>query len=72
MGDDGCRVRGLNVVVTVLVILFAISSWVDINGLWVELPILTQKLPEGWSLPSYMAVVIQVTVLYCNVTFFFS
>lgn len=55
-----CRVREVNVVVAVLVTLFAISSWVDINGLFVELPILTQRLPEGWDLPSYMAVTVQV------------
>ena len=61
MSQDLCRVRGTNLVVVLLVVLFAISSWVDINGLWVELPILTQKLPEGWNLPSYMAVIIQVS-----------
>ena len=61
MSQDFCRVRGTNLLVVLLVVLFAISSWVDINGLWVELPILTQKLPEGWNLPSYMAVIIQVS-----------
>ena len=61
-----CRAIGkigdTDVVVALLVVLFGISSWVDINGLWVELPILTQELPEGWDLPSYMAVIIQVFV----------
>ncbi|XP_076449297.1 riboflavin transporter 2-like [Babylonia areolata] len=60
MSQDTCQVRGTNLLVALLVVLFAISSWVDINGMFVELPILTQKLPEGWNLPSYMAVTIQM------------
>ncbi|KAL8608424.1 hypothetical protein ACOMHN_002657 [Nucella lapillus] len=60
MSQDLCQVRGTNLVVVVLIVLFAISSWVDINGMFVELPILTQRLPEGWTLPSYMAVTIQI------------
>lgn len=66
MSQDLCQVRGTNVVVLLLVMMFAISSWVDINGLWVELPILTQRLPEGWNLPSYMAVIIQVRTCWKN------
>ena len=50
----------ISVPVYVLVMLFAISSWVDVNGLWVELPLLVNALPEGWSLPSYLAIIIQV------------
>ena len=36
------------------------GSWIAINGLWVELPILVDQLPEGWNLPSYMTVIIQI------------
>ena len=36
------------------------GSWIAINGIWVELPILVDRLPEGWNLPSYMTVVIQI------------
>ncbi|XP_067652216.1 solute carrier family 52, riboflavin transporter, member 3-B-like [Haliotis asinina] len=53
----------VSVVVYILVILFGIASWVDINGLWVELPIMVQELPEGWNLPSYMVVLIQLANL---------
>ncbi|KAH9507716.1 hypothetical protein Btru_053522 [Bulinus truncatus] len=60
MSQDLCRCGNSNLAVFLLVILFGISSWVDINGLWVELPILVQHLPEGWDLPSYMAIIIQV------------
>ncbi|KAK3894262.1 hypothetical protein Pcinc_001980 [Petrolisthes cinctipes] len=46
--------------VDVLAALFGIGAWVAINGLWVELPLLVAQLPEGWNLPSYLAVIIQI------------
>ncbi|KAL8606106.1 hypothetical protein ACOMHN_032113 [Nucella lapillus] len=46
--------------VHVLVCVFAISSWVDINGMWVELPIFVTHLPEQWSLPSYITILSQI------------
>lgn len=50
----------ISIPVYILVMLFAIASWIDINGLWVELPLLVNELPEGWNLPSYLAVIIQI------------
>ncbi|XP_075419965.1 solute carrier family 52, riboflavin transporter, member 3 [Tenrec ecaudatus] len=46
--------------VHLLVCIFATGSWVTINGLWVELPLLVTELPEGWSLPSHLTVIIQL------------
>lgn len=43
-----------------LVCSFGMGSWVAINGLWVELPLLVAELPEGWYLPSYLTVIIQL------------
>ncbi|XP_053429449.1 solute carrier family 52, riboflavin transporter, member 3 [Nycticebus coucang] len=43
-----------------LVCVFGTGSWVAVNGLWVELPLLVTELPEGWYLPSYLTVVIQL------------
>ncbi|XP_025083157.1 solute carrier family 52, riboflavin transporter, member 3-B-like [Pomacea canaliculata] len=48
------------VLVHLLVCIFAISSWVDINGMWVELPILVTHLPEKWTLPSYITIISQI------------
>ncbi|XP_059143938.1 solute carrier family 52, riboflavin transporter, member 3-like [Physella acuta] len=45
--------------VHVLVVLFGITSWSIMNGLWVELPILVADLPEGWTLPSYLTIISQ-------------
>ncbi|KAM9386121.1 riboflavin transporter 2 [Pholidichthys leucotaenia] len=43
-----------------LAILFGMGSWVSINGLWVELPLIVPQIPEGWYLPSYLSVIIQM------------
>ena len=43
-----------------LVVLFGVGSWVAVNGIWVELPVLVQEAPEAWKLPSIFAVVIQI------------
>ncbi|XP_067096330.1 solute carrier family 52, riboflavin transporter, member 3-A [Osmerus mordax] len=42
---------------------FGLGSWLAINGLWVELPIIVTTLPEGWELPSYLTVIIQLANL---------
>ena len=43
-----------------LVCLFGIGSWIAVNGIWVELPLLVNHAPEKWSLPSYLAVITQL------------
>ncbi|KAJ1122909.1 hypothetical protein NDU88_001382 [Pleurodeles waltl] len=46
--------------VHLLACLFGIGAWVAINGLWVELPLIVNELPEGWYLPSYLTIIIQL------------
>ncbi|KFZ63935.1 Solute carrier family 52, riboflavin transporter, member 3, partial [Podiceps cristatus] len=43
-----------------LACVFGTGSWVAINGLWVELPLLVTLLPEQWDLPSYITIIIQM------------
>lgn len=43
-----------------LACLFGIGSWVAINGMWVELPLIVPQINEGWYLPSYLTVIIQL------------
>ncbi|KAK2162206.1 hypothetical protein LSH36_102g09078 [Paralvinella palmiformis] len=50
----------ISIPVYVMVSAFAVSSWIDINGLFVETPLLVNILPERWRLFSYLVVVIQV------------
>ena len=54
------RLSRVSAAVYVLVILFGISAWIDINGLWVEVPLLVNALPEAWNLPSYLVIIIQI------------
>ncbi|KAG7520413.1 hypothetical protein JOB18_028715 [Solea senegalensis] len=44
----------------ILACAFGLGSWVAVNGLWVELPLIVNTLPEGWDLPSYLTVIIQL------------
>ena len=44
----------------VLACLFGMGSWVAINGMWVELPLVVPEIPEGWYLPSYLTVIVQM------------
>nr|CDS34415.1 riboflavin transporter 2 A [Hymenolepis microstoma] len=44
----------------VLLVFFGFSSWIAINSLWVELPLLVNVLPEGWNLPAYLSILIQI------------
>jgi riboflavin transporter 2 len=55
-----CQDTNVSPLVYFLVGLFGIGSWVAINGLWVELPLLVQRLPEAWDLPSYLVIIIQL------------
>lgn len=54
------ELRDTSVTVYITIMLFSMSSWIDINGVWTELPLLVKTLPEGWTLPSYLVVAIQV------------
>lgn len=51
------------VLVHILACAFGLGSWVAVNGLWVELPLIVNTLPEGWELPSYLTVIIQLANL---------
>ncbi|VEL06807.1 unnamed protein product [Protopolystoma xenopodis] len=53
----------LNTFNIILVTLFGLGSWCIVNGLWVELPELVEALPEGWNLPTYLSLIIQVSTL---------
>lgn len=55
-----CYKKRISFLVYILVILFGISSWIAVNGVWVELPLLVEKLPEGWNLPSYISVIVGI------------
>lgn len=39
--------------------MFGIGSWILVNSLYTQLPLLVQSAPEGWNLPSYLSIAIQ-------------
>ena len=49
----------MSVAVYIAVVLFSMSTWMDVVGVWIEMPLLVTTLPEGWSLPSYVTIIIQ-------------
>eukprot|EP00494_Astrolonche_serrata_P024347 UN24605 len=40
--------------------LVGLSGWITINSIFTELPLLVEKSPQGWNLPSYLAIIIQL------------
>ena len=52
--------KDISAPVFLLVIVFAMSSWIDVYGLYVELPIFIKKLPEGWALPSQLKMTVEI------------
>lgn len=46
--------------VDVLAIFFGVGTWIGINSLWIQLPLLVNVLPESWYLASYLVIIIQV------------
>ncbi|XP_032455202.1 solute carrier family 52, riboflavin transporter, member 3-A-like [Nasonia vitripennis] len=47
-------------VVHILVMMFGISAWIGINGIFIQLPLLVNSSPESWGLAAYLVVTIQV------------
>lgn len=45
--------------VDLLALMFGLGAWVGINGIYVQLPLLVNNAPEGWSLPAHMVMLVQ-------------
>ncbi|OXA39799.1 solute carrier family 52, riboflavin transporter, member 3-B [Folsomia candida] len=46
--------------IDILATFFGIGTWLTINGLFVQLPLLALALPEGWNIGSYLSVMVQL------------
>lgn len=53
--------RNVNWYVFIFVVLMTMGSWIDINGLWCQMPLMVHDLPEGWSLPSIVSLCMQIS-----------
>lgn len=49
-----------NLGVDLLAIIFGIGSWIGVNSMFLQFPLLVSSAPEGWSLPSYLVIIIQI------------
>lgn len=49
-----------NLLVDFLSLMFGISTWIGITAIFLQLPFLVEYAPEGWKLPSYIAIIVQV------------
>ena len=43
-----------------LIACFALSSWITVNGIWSEMPVIVLYAPEKWQIASYTVVIIQL------------
>uniref|UniRef100_A0A667YWW3 Riboflavin transporter n=1 Tax=Myripristis murdjan TaxID=586833 RepID=A0A667YWW3_9TELE len=57
---DRLHTSDMSLLTHLLACLFGMGSWVSINGLWVELPLIVPQIPEGWYLPAYLSFLIQM------------
>lgn len=55
-----CQTNDISWPTYVLICIFGMGSWIAVNGLWVELPVLVRYAPEQWNLPSYLTVIFQL------------
>ncbi|XP_017057281.1 solute carrier family 52, riboflavin transporter, member 3-A [Drosophila ficusphila] len=58
--EVAAKLRERSWIVDVLTIFFGIGTWLGVNGTFIQLPLLVDEAPEGWSLPSYLSVMVQI------------
>ncbi|KAJ2942528.1 hypothetical protein O0L34_g1995 [Tuta absoluta] len=62
-GDSGDAMLGSarrRVALDALFVCWGLGTWLGVNGLYVQLPLLVERLPEGWALPASMALAVQL------------
>ena len=53
------RLSNRRLLVDLLALMFGLGAWIGINGIYVQLPLLVNTSPEGWSLPAHMVMLVQ-------------
>jgi riboflavin transporter 2 len=61
--DNGRWCIKPSTIVHILVMIFGTSSWIGVNGIFIQLPVLVNSLPERWKLAAYLVIVIQAANL---------
>ncbi|XP_076234257.1 solute carrier family 52, riboflavin transporter, member 3-A [Calliopsis andreniformis] len=53
------KLSNRRLVVDLLALMFGLGAWIGVNGIYVQLPLLVNSSPEGWSLPAHMVMLVQ-------------
>jgi riboflavin transporter 2 len=41
-----------------------LSTWIDLNSVWIELPLIVNSAPESWTLPSTLSLIISLANIF--------
>lgn len=53
------KLSNRRLLVDLLALMFGLGAWIGVNGIYVQLPLLVNEAPEGWSLPAHMVMLVQ-------------
>ena len=53
------RLSNRKIIVDALALIFGIGTWIGINGIYNQLPLLICNAPERQNLPTFMVIVVQ-------------
>lgn len=53
------KLSNRRLLVDLLALMFGLGAWIGVNGIYVQLPLLVNSAPEGWSLPAHMVMLVQ-------------
>ncbi len=57
------RRSDLSILVYILVIVFNLAPWLGLSGVQLVMPLLVNRTPEAWELPSYITIMINSSKL---------
>ncbi|CAF4452914.1 unnamed protein product, partial [Adineta steineri] len=47
-----------------LIVILNLSTWIDLNSVWIELPLIVNTAPERWTLPSTLSLIISLANVF--------
>lgn len=51
--------RNKRIILHTLSIIFGFNSWMGVNAIFLEVPLIINSAPEGWKLSSYIVLIVQ-------------
>lgn len=64
LSSNSIAVKWAEDICYILIVIFNLSTWIDINSVWIELPLIVNTAPERWSLPSTLSLVISLANIF--------